>query len=722
MKGCGDYYNIIGLQFPIYSFYNLLEMGAAASVPSLGGSREARQSPPQSRPKRMSLLGSTLDAASTMSKSNFSSAPPMTPDTVKFLTKIFEDLFCLDCGFENPLQASLLLDVIKYASFKEGDYLMKQGDVGHEMFIIENGDVEVVVNGETVRHLRRGAVVGEIAMLYDAPRNASIRCLTYTSCYFLARRDFKSIQEITAATNVARRTEWMHGLPEFSVLGNMELYRIVQSLQQVELKEGDFLYEEGRLTNRIYVIETGTAEAKTSNSLEEAAAIRAREGFAFHSTSVLANNETIAMVDERFPELKNSCKFSQKFCSFAGDPANTAVQAFDELPPSTNPSEDGTEQVDTKEAVDYGVLLESEPDKQQELSAMEKKEAFTKAAAAIPSFCDDVFYSPGSILGISVIKAKANSENKNASDEAIGGGWNWEETWNVLPDGSEEKIVGAQAPFNVVVTSGTATVLFFTVDVLHHIFGSLHALWLELESCVKENRKYIYKDIAEDTTEVNAITVRRRFVLSSFQQICFIKEDSNGSFSSLARYIDGDGGQATKVYSLVHRSKYKIAEHNHVKRTMDEINILSQLSSPFVVELAGLSTTRDEIVFVFENMGASDLWSYIYEYSASRDKPDMAQLQCLLVSIIKGLDHIHVKGVSYRELKPENISIDKFGRIKLCDFASAKVLPFTKVLPSGQVKIQTKSFTLVGTPGLNQYIREMFYLLMNYDVLPVTAR
>ncbi|CAM9333530.1 unnamed protein product, partial [Ectocarpus fasciculatus] len=88
-----------------------------------------------------------------------------------------------------------LLDVVQYASFEEGCVLMKQGDIGHELFIIENGDVEVLVNGETVCHFRRGDVVGELSMLYDAPRSATIRCLSRCTCFVLSRTSFKNIQE-----------------------------------------------------------------------------------------------------------------------------------------------------------------------------------------------------------------------------------------------------------------------------------------------------------------------------------------------------------------------------------------------------------------------------------------------------------------------------------------------------------------------------------------------
>jgi CRP-like cAMP-binding protein len=682
-------------------------MGSAAS------SHGTRPRPPDLaviRPKRTTLF-SNNNVNSTLGRdSGLNKPPPMTQENVDFLLKIFGDLFCLDKGSEETIQTSLLLDVIRFVAFKEGDYMMKQGENGHEMFIVDNGDVEVIVNEECVRHLRRGAVVGEIAMLYGAPRNASVRCLTNTSCYYLMRQDFKSIQEIASANNVARRTEWMKGLPEFNALGNMELYRLVQALQQVELKRGDVLYEEGALSSRIIIIESGAAEVVSTAKLLDfsEASENALHGFAIHSTSVLADAETREMVDERFPFLKQSAKFSQKYCSFVeggdgGDPDSTMVGKFVELPNSTKLKDD--EETSPLFGAEAGGKSARAGTEKVTPPAPGPVPAPLSAASALPSFCDTPStFSAGSILGISVIKSKANKEASSTSGAApMRGAWQWKEQWVVRPDGSEELHCGACPPINVQITSEKANVLVLSLDTVEQIFGPMRELWTELEACVSEGREYV-RDVFHDnivdtmSTLGKAVKVRRRYDAKNFEQLCFIKEDSCG-YSTLERYNESDGTFLVKLYSLVHRSKFKNSENSQLLRAVEEINILNKLSNPFVADLAGISVTPDELILVFENLGASDLWSFIYEYSASQEELNMKQVRCLISSIVFGLDHIHKKGISYRELKPENVSIDNLGRIKLCDFGSAKTIPFMKQLPCGQLKIQTKSFTLLGTPG-----------------------
>ena len=69
-------------------------------------------------------------------------------------------------------------------SFTPGQYLCKQGDVGDAAFIIIEGDADVVLeNGDggeslTVASVGKNDIVGEIAILIDVPRTASIVATT----------------------------------------------------------------------------------------------------------------------------------------------------------------------------------------------------------------------------------------------------------------------------------------------------------------------------------------------------------------------------------------------------------------------------------------------------------------------------------------------------------------------------------------------------------------
>jgi len=79
-------------------------------------------------------------------------------------------------------------------TFKKGDTLLKEGDKGTCAYIIEQGNVEILVNreGQLIQIGTRGAgsIIGEMAMIDDKPRTATVRALDDCSVMEISRDDF----------------------------------------------------------------------------------------------------------------------------------------------------------------------------------------------------------------------------------------------------------------------------------------------------------------------------------------------------------------------------------------------------------------------------------------------------------------------------------------------------------------------------------------------------
>jgi CRP-like cAMP-binding protein len=77
------------------------------------------------------------------------------------------------------------------ASFAPGDVLIRQGDVGDCLYVLIDGQVDVIVDGR-VAVAREGAraIVGEMAVLTDAPRTASCVAVEDTLALRIGREEF----------------------------------------------------------------------------------------------------------------------------------------------------------------------------------------------------------------------------------------------------------------------------------------------------------------------------------------------------------------------------------------------------------------------------------------------------------------------------------------------------------------------------------------------------
>jgi hypothetical protein len=86
--------------------------------------------------------------------------------------------------------ASQLADALIPVSAVEGDILVRQGDSAEDMFLISSGAFDTSIDGEYVRTLHHGDHFGEIALLFNAPRTATVRCTQAGELWRLRRDDF----------------------------------------------------------------------------------------------------------------------------------------------------------------------------------------------------------------------------------------------------------------------------------------------------------------------------------------------------------------------------------------------------------------------------------------------------------------------------------------------------------------------------------------------------
>jgi hypothetical protein len=83
-----------------------------------------------------------------------------------------------------------LADRLERRTFAPGDHVVTQGDEGDRFFVIERGTARVVRNGAVRRELGDGDGFGEIALLRNVPRTASVIATTPLHVRTLARIDF----------------------------------------------------------------------------------------------------------------------------------------------------------------------------------------------------------------------------------------------------------------------------------------------------------------------------------------------------------------------------------------------------------------------------------------------------------------------------------------------------------------------------------------------------
>lgn len=92
-------------------------------------------------------------------------------------------------------QLSLLAEHSREVQFRKNAILMTEGDAGESMYVIQSGTVKVFVSDEDGKELvlyeqGAGAVIGDIALLDDEPRSASVSTLEKTTALMIGKSSF----------------------------------------------------------------------------------------------------------------------------------------------------------------------------------------------------------------------------------------------------------------------------------------------------------------------------------------------------------------------------------------------------------------------------------------------------------------------------------------------------------------------------------------------------
>lgn len=112
-----------------------------------------------------------------------------------------------------------------------------------------------------------------------------------------------------------------------------------------------------------------------------------------------------------------------------------------------------------------------------------------------------------------------------------------------------------------------------------------------------------------------------------------------------------------------------------LRNAVNERLALERLSSghPFLLPLRYAFQTADHLFLVTELCDAGDLATHLRKQPGRRCSED--DVRFLAAELILALEHIHAHDVVFRDMKPENVLLDREGHVRVADFGLASFLP-----------------------------------------------
>ena len=164
----------------------------------------------------------------------------------------------------------------------------------------------------------------------------------------------------------------------------------------------------------------------------------------------------------------------------------------------------------------------------------------------------------------------------------------------------------------------------------------------------------------------------------SLNDLLFIKSIGKGNYGSVSLVMN----EKTKFpYAIKAINKNHINDEKLHENIQLEKNILLKIDHPFIVKLVKCLKDEKNIYFLMEYLKGKELFDVIRDIGLLNKE----QTNFFIASMMIAVNYLHERKIIYRDIKPENIIVEKNGYIKLIDFGTAK-------------EIEDRTKTIIGTP------------------------
>jgi cAMP-dependent protein kinase regulator len=140
-----------------------------------------------------------------------------------------------------------------------GTKVIEQGGVGDYFYIVESGTLDCLINGSKVTEYTAGGSFGELALMYNAPRAATIVATSDSVLWALDRVAFRMILMENTARKRRMYDSFLAEVPIFKSLEPYERHKIADALEPIQFDDGQVVIKENDVGENFYLIEQGNA-------------------------------------------------------------------------------------------------------------------------------------------------------------------------------------------------------------------------------------------------------------------------------------------------------------------------------------------------------------------------------------------------------------------------------------------------------------------------------
>jgi len=157
-------------------------------------------------------------------------------------------------------QIEAIVEAMYAKEYEANSNVVTQGETGAHFYVSAKGEFEVFVNNKKVNSFGPGRAFGELAVLYNTKRNATIRVVTSAKLWVLNRQAFQLIMMRTRLQDIEDKVKFLRTHPLLMELNREILVKMSDLLQVEFFAPGHCIIRQGDKGDKFYMITGGNVK------------------------------------------------------------------------------------------------------------------------------------------------------------------------------------------------------------------------------------------------------------------------------------------------------------------------------------------------------------------------------------------------------------------------------------------------------------------------------
>ncbi|CAH8514097.1 unnamed protein product [Dicrocoelium dendriticum] len=139
----------------------------------------------------------------------------------------------------------------------QGAYIIREGQTGDALYVVADGVLEVSKDDQLLGHMDVGRAFGELALLYNCNRTASVKAVTMASAWTLDRRVFQQIMMSSSLNRHEENFRFLQSVPALKSLSITKMHKLADVLEEIYYGPDEYIIREGEIGETFFIIKAG---------------------------------------------------------------------------------------------------------------------------------------------------------------------------------------------------------------------------------------------------------------------------------------------------------------------------------------------------------------------------------------------------------------------------------------------------------------------------------